>query len=140
MEQFTQAYNWRDAAVGEVLTTPDFVRYSVTTTQPMPRAAWREMREGFVVAFPDEKWEVRQLRPVTTRCTSAWLSVARPWTFPDGTVVQPTGRSYRADCTVLFQLDPSSHKIASYLQPTTPGFFAVGLAPEAVAAFLRNGF
>jgi ketosteroid isomerase-like protein len=139
---FVAAYNRQEAAAAQALTTPDFTRYSITTTKPMNRGRWRQMWEGFVAAFPDERWEVRSLRSCGN---GVYLRVVergtfrRPWVFPDGTVVEPTGRGYTSDSVILFHLD-EQHLITSYLQLTTPGFLAVGLTRAAISAILRNGF
>lgn len=143
IRHYVDAYNRQDVAAAYALTTPRFVRFSNSTLRSMTRERWRVMFEDFVIAFPDERWEVRRMRScghlVFLNLVERGTFLA-PWRFPDGTVIQSTGRSYTARSEIIFVLDRQTHLIAKYTQLTSLGFLSVGLNTTAIQAIIRAGY
>lgn len=133
-----------DLPLSDAWSVVGFPKVAVPHWAPFPwrGSEWRQMWDGFVDSFPDERWEVQSVVDcgdvVTVRVIDRGTFL-NPWVFPDAHIAEPTGRAYVADSVVVFSLD-AERKIDSYLQFTTPGFSQVGVTPETAAAVLRNGF
>jgi predicted ester cyclase len=140
---FVDAYNKRDAQAAARLTTNDFIRYSSTTSQPMNRNDWIRMWVGFDRAFPDERWDIRTLKVTGNKVTIEVVETGtfrKKWVLNDGHVIEPTGKGYMNNSTIVFTMDEEGRKIKSYQQTTGNGFLAVGIGMNDLIAIGKNGF
>lgn len=140
---FVEGYNAQDVQMVLPSLSPNFTRYSSTTSEPMKLDRWTEMWTSFVTAFPDEWWQITKLES----CAPGEVTIdviergtfVNDWVLFDGTVIEPTGWDYEGDSTIDFFLD-EEHMITSYEQSTGIAFLEVGLGPSDIVAIVENGY
>lgn len=143
VKAFLAAYNSQDAQSAAKLTTPDFIRYSSTTSKPMNKNDWIQMWVGFNHAFPDEKWDLKSLDVSGNKVNIEVVETGtfeKNWVLSDGYVIQPTGKRYINNSTIELTMEEGGRRIKSYQHTKGNGFLAVGIGIRDLIAIRRNGY